>query len=400
MHLQWERLQWERLQRERLQRGDEPSDLNSLEEAKRRALKARSHFASHEPKYVEQVDGLLQLIDNLIVIARGAAGYVAEASQMGQMDETWGDQALRNREDLFRRGRVYAEYQRFLAAEYTRVTLNQPEPVLLGVSAPRAVKPNTAFIARFATYIKAVEGDVEKKLTALGGGKMDVHLGIPPDESARWSVGTPVTVRASGEGFMIQSPQSRFVWNGIENVVSFVIKTASTVAEHSAILCFEVYIEGIRVAFVPIQIGITAQPADGEQRVKATPARTAFASYASHDRDRVMDKLGALSAYDKVLKVFTDCLDMKPGESWKQHLEVVIHYSDLFLLFWSRAASSSQWVNWEWHTALEDKGLEAIQPMPLEAPQVAPPPPELSSLHFDDIFLIVRDAELARQSRK
>jgi hypothetical protein len=113
-----------------------------------------------------------------------------------------------------------------------------------------------------------------------------------------------------------------------------------------------------------------------------------------------MDKLGALSAYDKALKVFTDCLEMKPGEDWKQRLEVEIPGSDLFLLFWSRAASDSKWVGWEWRTALEKKGLAAIQPMPLEAPQLAPPPPELSSLHFNDIYLIVRDAELARRRPK
>jgi hypothetical protein len=282
----------------------------------------------------------------------------------------------------------------------TPPTVSEPEPVFLGVSAPRAVKPGASFIARFAAYIKAAEAELEKKLTALGGGQVDVHLGIPPDESARWPVGTPVTVRVSGDGFSAQPAQSRFVWNGTENVVSFVIKAAITLAEGSAILSFEVYIEGIRVAFVPIPIEIAAQPADGEQKVKASPARTAFASYASRDRDRVMDKLGALSAYDKGLKVFTDCLDMKPGETWKQRLEAEIPGSDLFLLFWSRAASASQWVSWEWHTALDRKGLAAIQPMPLEAPQVAPPPPELSSLHFNDIYLIVREAELARQPPK
>jgi hypothetical protein len=282
----------------------------------------------------------------------------------------------------------------------TPPAVTEPEPVLLGVSAPRAVKPGGSFIARFAAYIKAAEAELENKLKALGGGQAEVHLGIPPDESARWPVGTPVTVRVSGDGFTAQPVQSRFVWSGSENVVSFVIKAEATLAEGSAILAFEVYIEGIRVAFVPISIEVTTQPASGEQKVKVNPARTAFASYASRDRERVMDKLGALSAYDKALKVFTDCLEMKPGEDWKQRLEVEIPGSDLFLLFWSRAASDSKWVGWEWRTALEKKGLAAIQPMPLEAPQLAPPPPELSSLHFNDIYLIVRDAELARRRPK
>ena len=280
-------------------------------------------------------------------------------------------------------------------AETRAAKRNEVEPVLLGVSAPRAVKPSESFIVRLAAYIKSAEAGLEKKLTALAQGKGDVHLGIPPDESARWPVGTPVTVRVSGDGFTAQPAQGRFVWNGSENVVSFVIKAASTLMESSAILSFEVYIEGIRVAFVPIPIEIAAQPAGGEQRVKVSPVRTAFASYASDDRPRVMDKLGALSACDKGLKVFTDCLEMKPGEAWKQRLETEIPSSDLFLLFWSRAARASQYVSWEWRRALDTKGLTAIQPMPLETPKLAPPPPELSSLHFNDLYVIVRDAELA-----
>jgi len=273
----------------------------------------------------------------------------------------------------------------------------EPEPVFLGVSAPRAVKPGGTFIARFAAYIKALEAALEKKLKALGGDRADVYLGFAPDEAARWQVGTPVTVRVSGDGFTADPAQGRFVWNGSENLLSFTLKVAASAPEGPAILSFEAYIEGVRVAFIPLEIEVTAQPKTGMQKVKASPARTAFASYASRDRDRVLDKLGALSAYDKGLDIFTDCLDLKPGDGWKERLEEEIPSRDLFLLFWSRAAAESQWVGWEWRTALDKKGLAAIQPMPLEAPQTAPPPPELSSLHFNDLYLLVRDAELARR---
>jgi len=87
---------------------------------------------------------------------------------------------------------------------------------------------------------------------------------------------------------------------------------------------------------------------------------------------------------------------MKPGETRKQRLKLAIPNCDLFLRCWSHAASESKWISWEWHTTLEKKRLAAIQPMPLEVPQLAPLPPKLSSPHFNHIYLTVRDARIAR----
>ena len=38
----------------------------------------------------------------------------------------------------------------------------------------------------------------------------------------------------------------------------------------------------------------------------------------------------------------------------------------------------------EWRAALGTKGLDGINPIPLESPAISPPPPELSSLDFGD----------------
>jgi len=62
--------------------------------------------------------------------------------------------------------------------------------------------------------------------------------------------------------------------------------------------------------------------------------------------------------------------------------------SDLFLLFWSTAASNSTWVKKELKFALKNRGLDFIQPIPLEDPSSVPPPKELESKHFNDLCLI------------
>jgi hypothetical protein len=41
----------------------------------------------------------------------------------------------------------------------------------------------------------------------------------------------------------------------------------------------------------------------------------------------------------------------------------------------------------EWRWALASRGIEFIDPVPLESPSDAPPPSELASLHFNDWVL-------------
>ena len=78
--------------------------------------------------------------------------------------------------------------------------------------------------------------------------------------------------------------------------------------------------------------------------------------------------------------VFTDCLDLKPGEQYKTRLLNEILARDLFVLFWSENARQSKWVEWEYVTVLDFKGEEPVRINPLQ-PEV-PPPTRLSHLHF------------------
>jgi len=90
---------------------------------------------------------------------------------------------------------------------------------------------------------------------------------------------------------------------------------------------------------------------------------------------------------------------MHPGEAWKPRLLSEIVSRDLFLLFWSAQSRASEWVSWEWRTALSQKGVQAMQIHPLEGVDPAPPPDELKDLHFGDVLMIVREAYATRTSR-
>ena len=55
---------------------------------------------------------------------------------------------------------------------------------------------------------------------------------------------------------------------------------------------------------------------------------------------------------------------------------------------WSRAARESQWVDREWRYAMSNKGIECIEPIPIDPPDRCPPPAELSSKCFRDRELL------------
>jgi hypothetical protein len=126
----------------------------------------------------------------------------------------------------------------------------------------------------------------------------------------------------------------------------------------------------------------------------------AFISYASEDRNKVLARVQILRLLG--INYFQDVLDLEPGQRWERELYRHIDECDLFLLFWSAAARASQWVLQEVRYAVQVKGGDddappAIHPVIIEGPPIAPPPPELQHLHFNDrlIYFMTPDAPSA-----
>ena len=106
-------------------------------------------------------------------------------------------------------------------------------------------------------------------------------------------------------------------------------------------LRFDVYIHGYRVARVWMEIDISSTPSDrGTQNKTISSPRTAFASYASADRLRVLDRVASLEIHSGLL-VFLDCVTMRPNSRWREVLPEMVRDSDQLLLFWSPAARDS-----------------------------------------------------------
>lgn len=243
------------------------------------------------------------------------------------------------------------------------------QPVQLGASAPRQAKPGSEFTARFVAYEKALEEEVRDLLTKLAPTAGTV-LGI---QECRWQRDTRVTVKLSGRGLIVDPPEQDFIWQGGRSLLEFDVSVPAEAEEGAIPLKFDVAIEGIIVARLRLELEITASPKKkGQATATGEPAKTAFASYSSKDRLRVLDRVDAIKIAAGI-DVFQDCLDLNPGEEWKPRLDSEIRDRDLFLLFWSQSASESKWVLWELDTAMKEKGEQSLQLHPLD-PGVKPPP--------------------------
>ena len=117
---------------------------------------------------------------------------------------------------------------------------------------------------------------------------------------------------------------------------------------------------------------------------------TAFLSYASQDRDSVLDISRGMQKARPDMDIFLDVDKLRSGENWETILREEIEKRDVLYLFWSKNAQASEWVDKEWRYALALKGLDAIEPVPLEQAADCPPPEELKSKHFNDRALFYK----------
>lgn len=258
------------------------------------------------------------------------------------------------------------------------------QPVQLGASAPRQAKPGSKFTARFVAYEKAKEQEVRDLLTNLAPTASTV-LGI---QECHWKRNTRVSIKLSGQGLTVKPATQDFTWQGGRSLLDFDVTVRKGTQEGVIPLKFDVAIEGIIVARLRLDLEITATPKkEGVFTATVEPARTAFASYSSKDRLRVLDRVDAIKI-SAGIDVFQDCLDLNPGEEWKPRLDNEIRQRDLFLLFWSKSASESKWVGWELETALKEKGEQSLQLHPLDPGVTAPS--GLEKLNIGSVAMWVR----------
>jgi hypothetical protein len=273
------------------------------------------------------------------------------------------------------------------------ITLRVPqetpkEPVDFSVYAPYPVQAGSSFLLNVWACLPEQRAEM---LERAAGPSRKVEVGsrggiLLPGQ-------TPLFLRLRLDRFDLDNPMEPFAWHGQVTNITFLVSAPGHLVSGTypgevqlldcGILLGKFYFE-IQVA--PAQAAAPLPPAS-QAELRSEWVRSAFASYASRDRERVVQRVQGITAAG--IEVFLDVASLRTGSEWQQQLFRAIETRDIFYLFWSRFAKASEHVEREWRTALEKKGLAFIHPIPLEDPRHALPPDELSSLHFNDIYLAI-----------
>lgn len=276
-----------------------------------------------------------------------------------------------------------------------RAGLFERRKVLLGASTPEQARPGAEFTARFVAHTEDFASRMQEILDGLSPTAKH-HLGAG---KASWAEGAEVRVVFSASGLEVDEPVQQFQWDGEYDVVNFDVRVPSEAPHSNVILKFDAFVGEFPAGRVRVDLTIAPEASHAVSVVTAPTFSTGFASYASDDRLRVLDRVSAMRQLTGI-DIFMDCVSLRPSERWADRLYDEIEARDLFLLFWSTSASCSEWVTREWKAALETKGEQAMQIQPLDPLDAPPPPPELEHLHFSDMLVVIRAAFASRGDRQ
>lgn len=209
--------------------------------------------------------------------------------------------------------------------------------------------------------------------------------------------GTRLDVRLEIDGLDVEEPDRTMIWSGRRDVRQFVVTTPRRIPVPRVLGRVSVAARGVPVGTLRFvldvaPVGGATRPEDGPHVVPTEAVRyeRGFVCYSSADRPEVLRRVQGMKAAG--ISVFQDILELDPGDRWERRLYEEIDHCDVFFLFWSKAASASEWVQREIEHALDrqrasPRHLPEMKPVPIEGPPIPDPPPSLRHVHFNDALL-------------
>ena len=206
------------------------------------------------------------------------------------------------------------------------------------------------------------------------------------------SEGTQIKIVLSSPDIEIEDNIETGVWQGEYLDLSFAVLLPEDYIKRKILFVATVYINDMVATKLKFIVKCSSL---WKQKIAITreDVLSAFVSYASQDRNRVAAIIQGMKKARPDMDIFFDVDCLRSGEDWEQALHQEIDKRDILFLCWSHFAKESRWVNAEWKYALKQKGIDFIEPVPIESPEKCPPPEELNQKHFNDKLLFIINAE-------
>jgi molecular chaperone DnaK (HSP70) len=259
----------------------------------------------------------------------------------------------------------------------------EADSVHFTVTGPTTLVPGRSYLIDVWAHLEKQRQEVLERARQADGAQ-----GVRQRSSGgvRIERGTRLSFRLKVPGLLVRYPTESVSWEGDAGNATFPVAVPADAPAGPYAGTVTVRAEELLVARLHFLLVVGTHEAPAEALpVREARLRTAFASYASKDREEVLARVQGMQKVLPDLDVFVDVATLRSGEHWAERLMAEIFRREVFYLFWSRAASQSEWVQKEWRAALEGKGIDAIDPVPLAPPDEVPPPPELARhLHFND----------------
>ena len=262
------------------------------------------------------------------------------------------------------------------------------DDVNLSVTAPANLAAGQTHEIRFWAHLESQTDTVVARALAAMAVINPRKLFVKTEGPFRVARGASLEITVSIQDLAVLDASKAILWTGGIGCAAFLVNVPARCFVGPKAGTASVRIAGSEIA----RIGFLVQVGGGSARARRVRTgikrhKTAFACYASEDRDAVLARIQGIHKAAPSLKVFTDVMSLRSGEDWERKLYQTIANSDVFYLFWCRHARQSEWVEKEWRCAFQAKGIDFIDPVPLESPAFAPPPRELSKKHFNEPIL-------------
>jgi hypothetical protein len=180
-------------------------------------------------------------------------------------------------------------------------------------------------------------------------------------------------------------------WQGDYLNFSFAVMLPEDYKKHQLLFNAQVFVNDVILTKLKFVVRCASL---FEQKISVSryDIMSAFISYASQDRCRVATIIQGMRKVRPDMDIFFDVDFFRSGDYWEKIIPREIDKRDVLYLCWSHFASQSEWVEKEWRYTLEHKGIEVIEPVPLDLPSVCPPPKELNKKHFSENLLYIINA--------